>query len=108
MPPSGIRTHNLSRQAAAGQRHRPRGHWDRQITTLVFAEYSIQQLNSDDGTHVPKHVGAVEDHTSRCACNLCITLVLYVNNPNSLFEQELSGYTTQTFPCGVHKENKQT
>jgi len=30
MPPGGIRTHNLSRQAAADPRLRPRGYWDRQ------------------------------------------------------------------------------
>ena len=29
MPPSAIRTHNLSRRAAADPRLRPRGHWDR-------------------------------------------------------------------------------
>jgi len=29
MPFSGIRTHNLSRRAAAGLRLRPRGYWDR-------------------------------------------------------------------------------
>jgi len=29
--PGGIRTHNLSRQAAADLRLRPRGHWDRHI-----------------------------------------------------------------------------
>ena len=28
-PPGGIRTHNLSRRAAADLRFRPRGHWDR-------------------------------------------------------------------------------
>ena len=30
MPPGGIRTHNLSRRAAAGLRLRPRFHWDLQ------------------------------------------------------------------------------
>ena len=29
--PGGIRTHNLSRRAAADLRLRPRGHWDRHI-----------------------------------------------------------------------------
>jgi len=28
MPPGGIRSHNLSRRAAADLRLRPRGHWD--------------------------------------------------------------------------------
>ena len=29
MPPTGIRTHDLSRRAAADVRLRPRGRWDR-------------------------------------------------------------------------------
>jgi len=32
--PGGIRTHNLSRRAAADLRFRPRGHWDRHYTVL--------------------------------------------------------------------------
>ena len=32
--PRGIRTHNLSRRAAADLRLRPRGHWDRHRTIL--------------------------------------------------------------------------
>ena len=32
--PGGIRTHDLSRRAAAELRLRPRGHWDRHITTI--------------------------------------------------------------------------
>ena len=32
MPPGGIRTHDLSRRAAADLRLRPRGHWDRQFS----------------------------------------------------------------------------
>ena len=34
MPPGGIRTHSLSRRAAADLRLRPRGHWDRQMTNI--------------------------------------------------------------------------
>jgi len=34
MPPCGIRTHSLSRRAAADLRFRPRGHWDRQYYQL--------------------------------------------------------------------------
>jgi hypothetical protein len=34
MPPSGIRTHNLSRWEAADLRLRPRGHWNRQNPNL--------------------------------------------------------------------------
>jgi hypothetical protein len=32
----GIRTHNISRQAAANPRHIPRGHWDWQATYYYF------------------------------------------------------------------------
>jgi len=32
----GIRTHNISGQAAADPRHRPRGHWDQQATYYYF------------------------------------------------------------------------
>ena len=31
--PGGIRTYNSSKRAAAESRHRPRGHWDRQLLT---------------------------------------------------------------------------
>ena len=34
--PGGIRTHNLSRRAAADLRLRPRGQWDRQITCINY------------------------------------------------------------------------
>ena len=33
--PSGIRTHDLSRQAAVDLRLRPRGYWDRLLVTLL-------------------------------------------------------------------------
>jgi len=36
MPPGGIRTHNLSRQAAADLCLRPRGHWDRDVCMIVL------------------------------------------------------------------------
>jgi len=35
--PGGIRTHNLSRRAAANLRLRPRGHWDRQLCYISFS-----------------------------------------------------------------------
>ena len=31
MPPGGIRTHDLSKRAAADLRLRPRGYWDRRV-----------------------------------------------------------------------------
>ena len=42
IPPAGIRTHDLSRRAAADLRLRPRGHWDR-----LFACIRIQYLNTN-------------------------------------------------------------
>ena len=39
MPPGGIRTHDLSRRAAADLRLRPRGHWDRHLVMLVMLKY---------------------------------------------------------------------
>jgi len=49
-PPAGIRTHNLSRRAAAHQRGRPRGHWDRPEMSFsnqncVLISYFCQMLN---------------------------------------------------------------
>jgi len=34
--PGGIRTHNLSRRAAVDLRLRPRVHWDRQLSHIIF------------------------------------------------------------------------
>ena len=36
MPPGGIRTHDLSRLAAADLRLRPRGYWDRQVICIFY------------------------------------------------------------------------
>ena len=36
--PGGIRTHNLSRRAAADLRLRPRGHWDRQYQYIQYTK----------------------------------------------------------------------
>ena len=38
--PGGIRTHNISRRAAADPRLRPRGHWDRQSSSVLVNKYS--------------------------------------------------------------------
>jgi len=37
----GIRTHDLSRRAAADLRIRPRGHWDRHINTLALLKFGV-------------------------------------------------------------------
>ena len=43
----GIRTHNLSRRAAADLRLRPRGHWDRQLNshTVQYLYYYISNVS---------------------------------------------------------------
>ena len=41
--PGGIRTHNLSRRAAADLRLRPRGNWDRQSVTHTVHNHGIAQ-----------------------------------------------------------------
>ena len=39
--PGGIRTHDLSRRAAADLRLRPRGHWDRLVTRTKVYNWSV-------------------------------------------------------------------
>ena len=41
MPPGGIRTHDLSRRAAADLSLRPRGHWDRHKNVTVAWKLSL-------------------------------------------------------------------
>ena len=36
--PGGIRTHDLSRRAATDLRLRPRGHWDRRLSQVLFTK----------------------------------------------------------------------
>jgi hypothetical protein len=50
MPPRGIRTHNLSRQAAEDLRLGPRGHWDRQLSVLFCKYLAVGLLQSK--THI--------------------------------------------------------
>ena len=45
MPPGGIRTHDLSRRAAADLRLRPRGHWDRQFVGISWTNKGIDLIN---------------------------------------------------------------
>jgi len=45
MPPGGIRTHDLSRRAAADLRLRPRGHWDR-LAGLPKLDKTQRMINS--------------------------------------------------------------
>ena len=44
----GIRTHNLSRRAAADLRLRPRGHWDPPLCVLLDAKLTFQILTLID------------------------------------------------------------
>jgi hypothetical protein len=46
MLPGGIRTHNLSRRAAAVLRLRPRGHWDR-LRQIIQRMIIVQPSGSD-------------------------------------------------------------
>jgi len=41
MPPGGIRTHDLSRRAAADLHLRPRGHWDRPGLMIIQFKLGI-------------------------------------------------------------------
>ena len=43
--PGGIRTHNLSRLAAADLRPRPRGHWDRHIFISILSLFVALSLS---------------------------------------------------------------
>ena len=46
LAPGGIRTHNLSRRAAADLRFRPRGHWDRHHTEWKAENKLFERKNS--------------------------------------------------------------
>jgi hypothetical protein len=46
MPPAGIRTRNPNKRAAAEQRLRPRGHWDRHSPTTVL-EKCLSQMHTE-------------------------------------------------------------
>ena len=57
--PGGIRTHNLSRRAAADLRLRPRGHWDRltvntipNIQTVITASLSNSDKNEEHDKYI--------------------------------------------------------
>jgi len=47
MPPGGIRTHDLSRRAAADLRLRPRGHWDRHSLYNTVANINCTICNEN-------------------------------------------------------------
>ena len=49
--PGGIRTHNLSRRAAADLRLRPRGHWDRHIYIYIYI-YIYTHTCTHTHTHI--------------------------------------------------------
>ena len=46
--PGGIRTHNLSRRAAADLRHRPRGHWDRHEKRIKKGNHHYSLRNNPE------------------------------------------------------------
>jgi len=45
MPPGGIRTHDLSKGAAADLRLRPRGYWDRQYDPKLRIKWSLKLIS---------------------------------------------------------------
>jgi len=49
--PGGIRTHDLSRRAAADLRLRPRGHWERHWNKLVETEMLLHTKYKSAGYH---------------------------------------------------------
>jgi hypothetical protein len=51
MPPGGIRTHDLSRRAAAVLRMRPRGHWDRHINVYIYYTLYIKYSKIKSSWH---------------------------------------------------------
>jgi hypothetical protein len=53
MPPGGIRTHDLSRRAAADLRLRTRGHWDRHFLHLSAAKHCFWRFK---GVLIPEDV----------------------------------------------------
>jgi hypothetical protein len=62
MPPVGIRTHNLSRRAAADLRLRPRGHWDRlpnNTTTIMKIVFSVLKTA---GSEIPRDIDTILLH----------------------------------------------
>jgi len=46
--PGGIRTHDLSRRAAADLRLRPRGHWDRLLMYKCYYYYYYYYLKTEN------------------------------------------------------------
>ena len=78
IPPGGIRTHDLSRRAAADLRFRPRGHWDRRYTLHTFnnSEHSYCMYYSFRPHFTCQ---AVSKNTSGTATRFCWTLSLQPN-----------------------------
>jgi len=46
------------------------------VICLQPADFNLVYKLPEDGTDVPKYVGAVKHHAVKCVCNLCIKLVL--------------------------------
>ena len=59
--PGGIRTHNLSRRAAADVRLRPRGHWDRRINQLRNHITNSHLLHDDLAEQIQEFLQYVYD-----------------------------------------------
>jgi len=67
MPPGGIRTHDLSRRAAADLRLRKRGHWDRHsklLRTVKNFKKSFQNETKGVGTVRAQTIKEMRKQTS--------------------------------------------
>jgi len=67
MSPVAIRTHNLSRRAAADLRLRPRGHWDRPSATLFTTNLTWAHLGSNPGRRHESSVWSTFKDSARTA-----------------------------------------
>ena len=78
MSPDGIRTHDLSRRAAADLRFRPRGHWDRRHNVLhLYNKKNVLNMLSEHNyilshrlVHTTTCFGPVYWPSSGCIINL--------------------------------------
>jgi hypothetical protein len=69
------------------------------------AEFNLAYKLPEDGTDVPKHVGAVKHHVVKCVCNLCIKFVLEMNIKQSARSEKsehiFSPYLWRVLKCLV-------
>jgi hypothetical protein len=84
--PLGIRTHNLSRRAAADLRLKTRSHWDRKVICSMYIIQIQVYFTERQCASIRRSIGEwcvgkremliVRDHTEHTLCAKCSTLVL--------------------------------